>query len=106
IEVRAQYFPGSGSANFELRLYEGQSSRFDVIYGTVSGGTSSATAGVQRDNTCFTEFFCNGPGQLTSWAAGPAGTPPPTPDGISDSNVHADCYCYGYRDAHGHSYSH
>ena len=33
IEWRAQYFPGSGSANFELRLYEGQS-RFDVIYGT------------------------------------------------------------------------
>jgi hypothetical protein len=31
IEWRAQYFPGSGSANFELRLYEGQS-RFDVIY--------------------------------------------------------------------------
>ena len=24
IEWRAQYFPGSGSANFELRLYEGQ----------------------------------------------------------------------------------
>ena len=32
IEWRAQYFPGSGTANFELRLYEGQS-RFDVIYG-------------------------------------------------------------------------
>src|SRR6478736_4313700 len=30
IEWRAQYFPGSGSANFELRLYEGQT-RFDVI---------------------------------------------------------------------------
>ena len=26
IEWRAQYFPGSGSANFELRLYEGQTS--------------------------------------------------------------------------------
>ena len=26
IEWRAQYFPGSGSANFELRLYEGQMS--------------------------------------------------------------------------------
>src|SRR5262249_25817035 len=34
IEWRAQYFPGSGNANFELRLYEGQT-RFDVIYGTV-----------------------------------------------------------------------
>ena len=79
IEWRAQYFPGSGSANFELRLYEGQTNRFDVIYGAVSGGANSATAGVQRDDTCFTEFFCNSPGQLTSWAAGPAGTPTPTP---------------------------
>src|SRR6266478_4732592 len=50
IEWRAQYFPGSGSANFELRLYEGQT-RFDVIYGTVSNGNTSATAGVQRDDT-------------------------------------------------------
>ena len=40
IEWRAQYFPGSGSANFELRLYEGQS-RFDVIYGTVSNGNTA-----------------------------------------------------------------
>ena len=40
IEWRAQYFPGSGSANFELRLYEGQC-RFDVIYGTVSGSNTS-----------------------------------------------------------------
>ena len=31
IKWRARYFPGSGNANFELRLYEGQS-RFDVIY--------------------------------------------------------------------------
>ena len=45
IEWRAQYFPGSGSANFELRLYEGQSSRFDVIYGTVSGGANIGDSG-------------------------------------------------------------
>src|SRR3982751_1795792 len=38
IEWRAQYYPGSGTANFELRLYEGQASRFDVIYGTRAGG--------------------------------------------------------------------
>ena len=54
IEWRAQYFPGTGSANFELRLYEGQTG-FDVIYGTVTNGNLSATAGVQRDNTCFTQ---------------------------------------------------
>ena len=39
IEWRAQYFPGSGSANYELRLYEGQR-RFDVIYGTVDNGNT------------------------------------------------------------------
>jgi hypothetical protein len=61
IEWRSQYFPGSGSANFELRLYEGQT-RFDVIYGTVSGGNTSATAGVQKV-TDFDQYFCNGSGQ-------------------------------------------
>jgi hypothetical protein len=61
IEWRAQYFPGSGTANFELRLYEGQR-RFDVIYGTVTGGNTSATAGLQKDDTSFTQYFCNGSG--------------------------------------------
>src|SRR5437867_3562677 len=37
IEWRAQDFPGSGTANFEMRLYEGQT-RFDLIYGTVTNG--------------------------------------------------------------------
>ncbi len=80
IEWRAQYFPGSGSANFELRLYEGQT-RFDVLYGTVSGGNTSATAGVQRDDACFNQYFCNGSGgQPTGgWALVPTGTPTPTP---------------------------
>ena len=59
IEWRAQYFPGSGSANFELRLYEGQT-RFDVIYGTVTNGNTSATAGVQKNDTAFDQYFCNG----------------------------------------------
>jgi hypothetical protein len=79
IEWRAEYFPGSGSANFELRLYEGET-RFDVIYGTVSGGNASATAGVQRDDACFNEYFCNGSGgQATGgWALVPAGTPTPS----------------------------
>src|SRR4029077_19253568 len=34
IEFRNQYFPGTGTAHYELRLYEGQT-RFDVIYGQV-----------------------------------------------------------------------
>src|SRR5207249_814871 len=49
IEWRDQYYPGTGTANFEVRLYEGQS-RFDIIYGTLTNANTSATAGVQRDN--------------------------------------------------------
>ena len=52
IEWRAQYFPNTGTANHELRLYEGQT-RFDVIYGTVSNGNTSATAGVQKNDSTF-----------------------------------------------------
>src|SRR5437667_10332918 len=82
IEWRAQYFPGSGSANFELRLYEGQR-RFDVIYGTVTSGNTSATAGVQKNDTAFDQYFCNGAGMPAtggqSYNLTPCGTPTPTP---------------------------
>jgi hypothetical protein len=91
IEWRAQYFPGSGSANLELRLYEGQT-RFDVIYGTVTNGNTSATAGVQKNDTAFDQYFCNGAGQPATGAQSyiltpcsqtptptPTGTPSPTP---------------------------
>jgi hypothetical protein len=61
IEWRAQYVPGTGEADFELRLHEGQT-RFDVIYGTVTNGNTSATAGVQKNSTAFDQYFCNGSG--------------------------------------------
>ncbi len=81
IEWRAQYFPGSGSAGFELRLYEGQT-RFDIIYGTVTNGNTSATAGVQKV-TDFTQYFCNGTGGAAtggqSYTLQGCGTPTPTP---------------------------
>ena len=58
----AVHFPGSGTANFELRLYEGQT-RFDVIYGQVGQRQHMATAGVQKDVAPnFTQYFCNGTG--------------------------------------------
>ena len=41
-------------------MYEGQL-RFDVIYGTVTNGNTSATAGVQRDNTFFTQYSATAP---------------------------------------------
>jgi hypothetical protein len=78
IEWRAQYFPGSGSAGFELRLYEGQL-RFDVIYGTVTNGNTSATAGVQRDNTFFIQYFCNGSGGAATGGQSYVYFPPPCP---------------------------
>jgi hypothetical protein len=65
IEWRTQYFPGTGTANFELRLYEGQT-RFDVIYGTLSNGNGSATAGVQKNDTTFDQYFCNGLGHAAT----------------------------------------
>ena len=84
IEWRAQYFPGSGSAGFELRLYEGQT-RFDVIYGTVTNANTSATAGVQKNDTAFDQYFCNGAGMPAtggqSYILTPCTSPTPTPTG-------------------------
>src|SRR3954471_16772748 len=92
IEWRAQYFPGSGNANFELRLYEGQS-RFDVIYGSVDSGNTSATAGVQRDDTTFVQYFCNGSGGAStggqSYILQPCGTPSPTPTATATATASA-----------------
>jgi hypothetical protein len=83
IEWRAQYYPGTGTANFELRLYEGQS-RFDVVYGTLTSGNTSATAGVQKnDTTAFDQYFCNGSGGAAtggqSYTIASCATPSPTP---------------------------
>jgi hypothetical protein len=60
IEWRDQYFPGTGTANFEVRLYEGQR-RFDIIYGQADDQGGSATVGVERNNgdSNFTQFECN-----------------------------------------------
>jgi hypothetical protein len=92
IEWRAQYFPGSGSANFELRLYEGLS-RFDVIYGTLTGGNTSATAGVQRDDSTFVQYFCDGSGAPAtggqSYILQPCGTPSPTPTATATATATA-----------------
>jgi len=82
IEWRAQYFPGSGTANFELRLYESQS-RFDVIYSTVTNANTTATSGVQKNDTTFIQYFCDGSGGVAAGAQSyilqGCGTPTPTP---------------------------
>ncbi|MFL5734776.1 MAG: dockerin type I repeat-containing protein [Chloroflexia bacterium] len=59
IEWRASTFnPSGGSANFEVRLYEGQD-RFDFVYASVINGGNSATAGVQRNTNQYTQHSCN-----------------------------------------------
>jgi len=81
IEWRAVYSNNTSQhANYELRLYEGLT-RFDVIYGTVEQSNTSATAGVQKNDICFTQYFCNGSGgpATGAWTLGQAGTPTPTP---------------------------
>jgi hypothetical protein len=81
IEWRAQYYPGTGTANFELRLYEGQT-RFDVIYGSVTNGNASATAGVQKNDTTFDQYFCNATGGAATGGQSytlQVCTPSPTP---------------------------
>src|SRR6516164_7976255 len=80
IEWRNVYFSDNTlRANYTLHLREGQSS-FEVIYWEADNGNASATAGVQRDDTQFTQYFCNGAGgaptgtQLYSLVACPTPT--------------------------------
>lgn len=67
IEWRACVMQGTsclGSANFEVRLYEGLS-RIDMIYGSVPDNGNAATVGVQQDTgTRLTQFECNSGGLL------------------------------------------
>jgi hypothetical protein len=86
IEWRAVYLSDGVAVNFEARLYEGQE-RFDVVYGTVGQGGSSATVGAQRaGNMPVTQFECDTAGSLTSGfqlaftlpSCGNAGTPTAT----------------------------
>src|SRR5207253_8692343 len=80
IEWRSVYFSNTAQqANFEIRLYEGQS-RFDIVYGVIDQGGTSSTVGVQRDTgSQFAQFECN-TGGLTAglqivFTLPPCGTP-------------------------------
>jgi hypothetical protein len=60
IEWRARYHNLWNTANFEVRLYEGQN-RFDLVYGDVTLQGYNATVGVQRDTgSLYAEFSCWG----------------------------------------------
>ena len=73
--------------------------RFDVIYGTVTNGNTSATAGVQRDDTFFTQYFCNGSGGAAtggqSYVYFPPPCPTPTPS-ATPRNANGYTYCYSH----------
>ena len=59
LEWRTQYFPGTGSADFEIVFYEGLAD-FDVIYGNVTGGGAGATVGVQASASgTAVQYECN-----------------------------------------------
>jgi hypothetical protein len=60
IEWRAGYASNDATANFEVRLYEGQP-KFEVIYGNVTRRGFSATIGVQQDGGSqhMTQYACN-----------------------------------------------
>ena len=94
IEWRATYFSGGGSANFELRLYEGES-RFDVIYGMVDNGNTSATAGVQRDDNCFNQVLLQWLRWSGYWWMGFGSSRYAQPNANTERNndANSDCYC-------------
>jgi hypothetical protein len=63
IEWRAGYYPTTTpTLNFEVRLFEGQG-RFDIVYGAIPNGGSSATVGVQSGSSGpVTQYSCNAGG--------------------------------------------
>jgi hypothetical protein len=93
IEWRAQYWQQGGLANFEVRLYENvPQQRFDILYGTLTGGGSSVTVGVQRDTgQRYTQWRCNtgtiAPGTMLTFTMNTCATPTPvnTPGGATST---------------------
>ncbi len=83
IEWHAVEFANNNNlADFEVRLYEGQN-RFDVVYGTLTSGGTSATVGVQNGaGPQITQFECNTGGLSSGMALifqqPPCGSPTPT----------------------------
>jgi hypothetical protein len=86
IEWRATYTDRMGTANFELRFYENQTS-FDVIYGATTDNGASEASGVQLSGMggpCdATTFSCQTPvltnGLKVTYVVVPCGAASPTP---------------------------
>ncbi|HMA35388.1 MAG TPA: M14 family zinc carboxypeptidase [Chloroflexia bacterium] len=90
VEWRAVLYSGGGAVNFEVRLYESTPS-FDLIYGNVSGSGGSATTGVQKDDTHYTQFSCGTavltPGLRVSYTLPACGTVTTTPSPLPASST-------------------
>jgi hypothetical protein len=86
IEWRTTYFDRTGTANFELRFYENQTS-FDVVYGVTTDNGASEASGVQLSGMggpCdATTFSCQTPmlinGLKVTYTVVPCGAASPTP---------------------------
>jgi hypothetical protein len=86
IEWRAAYSDNSGTANFEIRFYEGVSSFFDIFYGATVDNGSGETSGVQASAAGPATTFSCGTGALinglkvtyTCTGATPTATPTAT----------------------------
>jgi len=86
IEWRTTYFDRTGTANFELRFYENQTT-FDVVYGANTDSGASEASGVQLSGMggpCdATTFSCQAPmltnGLKVTYAVVPCGAASPTP---------------------------
>ncbi len=62
--------------NYEIRLYEGQT-RFDLIYAVMGLTGSSATTGIQKNTTTYSQYSCNTAipaGTMVSGVLGSCGT--------------------------------
>ena len=84
-----------------------------MIYGTVTNGNLSATAGVQRDNTCFTQDLLQRLRWSAYWLDDPWSRyayPDVHTYGDGDSYCNGDTYrnshCNSYCDCHGDFHSH
>jgi hypothetical protein len=86
IEWRTTYFDRTGTANFELRFYENQTS-FDIVYGASTDSGASGASGVQLSGMggpCdATTFSCQTPmltnGLKVTYEVVPCGAASPTP---------------------------
>jgi subtilisin-like proprotein convertase family protein len=70
VEWRTHYFGATGTANFAISFYEGQDF-FEIIYGAVANGGTSATIGVQAGGAtgASTQHSCNTAGAVSDGLA-------------------------------------